>query len=172
MSDDDLIERARKADDGGKFDRLWSGEWQGAYPSQSEADLALCMTLAFWTSRDAGRMDALFRRSALMREKWDRADYREATIAKAIEQTEETWKGPRTITDVDELARAVMADHYFARDAGGRLYVFKNGVYKPVGEPLVRQRVKGIVGSNWGLADRVEHTRLPGGGRVHPRRLP
>lgn len=90
--DDDLIERARTANDGGKFARLWDGQWQGAYASQSEADLALCAKLAFWTDRDAGRIDAYFRRSGLMREKWDRADYREGTIQKAIAQTSNTWK--------------------------------------------------------------------------------
>jgi len=62
-SDDDLIERARNANDGGKFARLWDGQWKGNYASQSEADLALCMKLAFWTDRDTGRIDALFRRS-------------------------------------------------------------------------------------------------------------
>jgi hypothetical protein len=50
------------------------------------------MKLAFWTGRDTGRIDALFRRSGLMREKWNREDYREATIARAVEQTGETYK--------------------------------------------------------------------------------
>jgi len=48
-SDDDLIKRAQRANDGGKFSRLWDGQWEGDYGSQSEADLALCMKLAFWT---------------------------------------------------------------------------------------------------------------------------
>jgi hypothetical protein len=92
--DDDLIEKARNANDGGKFARLWDGQWNGDYASQSEADLALCSKLAFWTNRDAGRIAALFRRSALMRDKWDRKDYREKTIGRAIEQTTETWTQP------------------------------------------------------------------------------
>jgi hypothetical protein len=90
--DDDLVARARKARDDGKFDRLWLGQWEGEYPSQSEADMALCMKLAFWTDRDAARTDALFRRSGLMRDKWNRQNYRESTIAKAIARTTETWK--------------------------------------------------------------------------------
>jgi hypothetical protein len=98
-SDDALIERARNAKDNGKFARLWDGRWEGDYPSQSEADVALCMKLAFWTGRDAGRIDAMFRRSGLMREKWNRMDYREATIARAIGQTNDTWK-PREETVV------------------------------------------------------------------------
>lgn len=89
---DELIERAQNARDGGKFRRLWGGIWEGEYGSQSEADLALCRKLAFWTKGDAGRMDALFRQSALMREKWNRADYRDATIQKAIDQSNRIYK--------------------------------------------------------------------------------
>lgn len=37
----------------------------------SSADAALLAHLAFWTGKDMPRMDRLFRRSALMREKWD-----------------------------------------------------------------------------------------------------
>ncbi len=91
-SDDELITKARQAQNGSKFERLWNGQWEGDYPSQSEADLALCSLLAFWTGRDVVRIDRLFRRSGLMRKKWLRKDYREETMAKAIENTTETWK--------------------------------------------------------------------------------
>src|SRR5262249_43469545 len=63
INDDDLIARARRANDSGKFCRLWDGQWQEEYASQSEADLALCRKLAFWTNCDARRIDSLFRRS-------------------------------------------------------------------------------------------------------------
>lgn len=45
------------------------GKWKDDYGSQSEADLALCNKLAFWTSRDAGQIDAIFRQSKLYRAK-------------------------------------------------------------------------------------------------------
>jgi putative DNA primase/helicase len=80
VGDQELIQRASEAKDGGKFSRLWAGQWQGEYASQSEADLALCSLLAFWTGGDAARIDRLFRQSGLMREKWNRDDYRQATI--------------------------------------------------------------------------------------------
>ena len=67
-ADEALIARALDARDGGAFGRLWRGRWRGEYRSQSEADLALCNHLAFWTGRDAARMDRLFRTSGLMRE--------------------------------------------------------------------------------------------------------
>src|SRR5215831_20606207 len=53
MPDHDLIARACKANDSGKFSRLWNGQWEGDYASQNEADLALCVKLSFWTNRDA-----------------------------------------------------------------------------------------------------------------------
>ncbi len=45
------------------------------YESQSEADMALCCLLAFLTGGDRARMDELFRRSGLIRERWDEVHY-------------------------------------------------------------------------------------------------
>jgi primase-polymerase (primpol)-like protein len=45
------------------------------YESHSEADLALCSLLAFWTGGDRSRIDRLFGQSGLMREKWDEVHY-------------------------------------------------------------------------------------------------
>jgi len=91
-----LIDRARRAANGAKFDTLWAGDWT-AYPSQSEADGALCTILAFWTDRDPARIDRLFRRSGLMRPKWDEQrgaqTYGERTIAKAMATCSETHAG-------------------------------------------------------------------------------
>lgn len=84
VGDQELIQRASEAKDGAKFARLWAGQWEGEYSSQSEADLALCNLLAFWAGGDAGRIDRLFRQSGLMREKWLRDDYRQATIEAAL----------------------------------------------------------------------------------------
>jgi hypothetical protein len=91
VSDDELIARASKARNGARFQRLWEGHWEGDYPTQSEADLALCTILSFWCTRDPVRMDRLFRRCGLMREKWNRDEYRDMTIRKAIARTDETW---------------------------------------------------------------------------------
>lgn len=96
LSDNELIDLASSAQNGAKFQALYRGDTSG-YVSQSEADQALCNMLAFWTGRDASRMDTLFRRSALYREdKWDRnarrgETYGEGTIARAIEQCSEVY---------------------------------------------------------------------------------
>ncbi len=54
------------------------------YPSQSEADMGFCTVLAIRFDSDSEKIDAAMRQSSLYRQKWERRDYREGTIAKAI----------------------------------------------------------------------------------------
>lgn len=95
LSDSEVLEKARSARNASSFNLLYEGQWQGVYPSQSEADFALCSLLAFWTNKDAGQMDRLFRSSGLMREKWDtrRGDmtYGEQCVSRAIESCREAY---------------------------------------------------------------------------------
>lgn len=98
LADADLLLKARSAENGHKFWALWNGDYS-AYSSQSEADLALVNHLAFWTGPDTARLDGLFRSSGLMRDKWERQDYRDRTIEKALEGRTEFYGGssPRLI---------------------------------------------------------------------------
>jgi len=50
----------------------------------SRADLALCKHLAWWTQKDATRIDRMFRQSELYRPKWERDDYAARTIRLAL----------------------------------------------------------------------------------------
>ena len=100
LSNEILVAKMRDAGNGELFKRLWCGDWSGGeYDSQSEADAALCCILAFWTGRDAERMDQLFRESGLYRPKWDELrgsqTYGEKTIAKAISGTHGIWNPSR-----------------------------------------------------------------------------
>ncbi|WP_254526007.1 hypothetical protein [Natrinema caseinilyticum] len=96
LEDEELLEKARNASNGSKFERLWNGNMAG-YESQSEADMALCCLLAFWTGGDHTRVDQLFRQSGLLREKWDEVHYAdgstygEKTIERAIANTSEFY---------------------------------------------------------------------------------
>jgi hypothetical protein len=86
VTDAEILATAQRAKNGEKFARLWAGDWQAlGYPSQSEADEALTRMLAFWTGPNPGRIDRLFRRSALYRDKWDRADYRARTVERVLD---------------------------------------------------------------------------------------
>lgn len=83
----EIVRTASNAKNGNNFQSLYAGNING-YGSHSEADMALCNMLAFWTGCDADKMDAIFRQSGLMRDKWDRkqsgSTYGAITIQKAI----------------------------------------------------------------------------------------
>jgi hypothetical protein len=93
LSDAEVVRKALAASNGERFARLWTGDTSG-YGSHSEADLALCGMLAFWTGGDATRIAALFRQSSLYRKKWDRDDYRDKTISEALKGRTEFYKPP------------------------------------------------------------------------------
>lgn len=49
---------------------------------------------------------------------------------------------------VKELADAILATHHFAQDAGGQLYVYASGAYRPQGDAQIAQQVKAILLAN------------------------
>lgn len=88
LDDIALIERAKQSKGGAAFADLWAGNTAG-YKSHSEADMALCNALAWWTNGDARRVDRLFRQSGLYREqKWNRrqsgSTYGAITVQNAV----------------------------------------------------------------------------------------
>lgn len=84
------LDKARRAQNGNKFCALYDhGDTSQYGADDSAADQALCAMLAFWLDADAAAMDTAFRRSKLMRSKWDERrgaqTYGEMTIQKAID---------------------------------------------------------------------------------------
>lgn len=77
-SDEEVLHKALAAKNGTNFKRYYHGDtslWEGAgakHQSQSEADFTLVLMLLYWTNKDTTQVDRLFRKSGLMREKWDR----------------------------------------------------------------------------------------------------
>ena len=96
LNEEEIIERIRNSKQGSLFDELYNGNWEENYTSQSEADLALCNILAFWTQKDYFKMDNIFRSSGLMREKWNekRKDktYGNIILSKSIQDTREVYQ--------------------------------------------------------------------------------
>jgi primase-polymerase (primpol)-like protein len=64
LSDEDILSKAFRATNGDKFLKLWNGDTSD-YRSHSEADLALCAMLAFWTGPDPERIERMFSESRL-----------------------------------------------------------------------------------------------------------
>lgn len=125
LEDTEVIDKARACKSGVLFNMLYSGNWEGLYSSQSEADLALCNHLAFWTARNAEQMDRLFRSSGLYREKWDKkrgADtYGNITIGKAIAACAEVYE-PEKYSDDTSLAISFFGDGKFGVEEKAKSY--------------------------------------------------
>lgn len=99
LDDLSVIGTALKAKNGEKFQRLWDGSAaQEAGADHSRLDLSLCVMLAFYTGGDLLQMDRLFRMSGLMRDKWERDDYRENTLRKAVEGCNGQFYSPESLT--------------------------------------------------------------------------
>ena len=90
MSDEEVLEHCRRASNSEKFIKLYDkGEWREFnYPSQSEADYALCFIMAFYTE-DEKQLDRLFRKGALYREDWDRTS--KYTLDNVLNQITEVY---------------------------------------------------------------------------------
>ncbi|MDP9470074.1 MAG: hypothetical protein M3Q71_05315 [Chloroflexota bacterium] len=74
--DNRRLDRARSGRHGADFVALFDhGDTTPYGGDDSSADLALCNMLAFWFGPDPARIDRMFRRSALMRPKWDKKHY-------------------------------------------------------------------------------------------------
>ena len=112
-TDEELLELAYKSANGDKFRRLYTGDWKACgFNSQSEADLSFCTMLAFWTGRNADKIDRIFRSSGLMRDKWDRrqagSTYGALTVQKAVDDC----------TDVYEPTAPAMRATFLSPDIG------------------------------------------------------
>ena len=137
LSDDSVLTKISASKQAEKFNSLWNGIIPDG-KSHSEADEALCAMLAFWCGGDTDQMDRLFRQSALMRDKWNRDGYREATLSKAVAMCAEFYRPvgkSSAYDDFNDLQQKVAAlspaenDRYSWNDIGnGRLFadVFKD----------------------------------------------
>jgi len=86
LPDQEVIEKAGAAVNGDKFSKLFAGDWQDDYPSQSEADQALINFFAFYTQNRTQIM-RLFRNTPLgQREKAQRNSYLNYTINRAFDR--------------------------------------------------------------------------------------
>lgn len=98
LSTNEVIAKIRQSKQAHKFEALMNGNTTG-YGSPSEADIALCAVIAFWT-QDTKHIDAIFRQSKLMRDKWDEKHsndgktYGQMTIEKILNGQTQTYQPP------------------------------------------------------------------------------
>jgi primase-polymerase (primpol)-like protein len=141
LADRELLQKARQASNSERFERLWNGSTVD-YPSHSEADMALCCHLAFWTGGDPEQMDRLFRDSGLMRKKWDEvhfadgSTYGEKTISRAAGQVTDYY-APNGISTEPETVPVETRIH----DAEE----WKDGEQANVGDDRTDERLRGTI---------------------------
>ena len=83
-SDETILDRILRSRIRDEFQSLWDGK-TGNHKSASEADYALAKMLMFWCGNDKAQVERLFSKSVLgERDKWDRQDYRDRTLKKAV----------------------------------------------------------------------------------------
>ena len=171
--DTTLIERMLESQNRLKIAALLDGNHED-YPSQSEADIALCNHLAFWTGNDATQIDRIFKESGLYREKWDKKHfgdgrtYGQATIQKAISGNSETYsggaerhdkshkqrKGPKGLSLVD------LQNQYDSEVS----WIWRNHI--PVGLPIILNGREGMGKTTIGLSAAKEILGNHPSGRV------
>ncbi len=160
----DIVCSLRKAKNGGKFARLFDRGDISEYGSASEADAALCALIAFRTGNDAALIDAVFRKSALYRRKWEREDYKAATIRVGVEACHGVFhasvmdhpdfihfntKGQPAIscpTLADYIRQHL--SYIFVRDSarhGVLRYVYEGGVYRLYADDMLKGLIKNCI---------------------------
>ena len=158
----DIVCNLRKQKNGEKFKKLYDKGDISEYGSQSEADAALCALIAFRTGPDTATIDDIFRSSALYREKWEREDYREATIATGIDACHGTFHKSKmehpyfvkfneqtgeVYVSVPLLAKYVREHlrYVLVRDNGKQglmKYVYENGCYRLYADNMLMGIIK------------------------------
>lgn len=87
LTDEELLDDIRRSQSGDKFRAYY---YDGKYTDHSRADLGLCNILMFFSFHNMQQVDRLFRKSKLMRDKWDEkrsnTTYGELTLKKSYDQ--------------------------------------------------------------------------------------
>jgi Protein of unknown function (DUF3987)/NrS-1 polymerase HBD domain len=88
LTDEQLWQEMSCSQSAQKLLQLFGGDTSQYNGDHSSADMALCNMLAWWTAGNIQQMDSLFRKSKLIRPKWDErrgaATYGEKTLVTAL----------------------------------------------------------------------------------------
>lgn len=166
LPEGEIIKRALASKNSDRFMKFMFGGWEQSFSSQSEADMSFANALSFWCNKDFVVMESIFRKSSLMREKFDRqrngVTYGIELLNKAIEECEDTFtleekpqkkfdwfmKNANGTTSFlhHVLGKTVLKDFHVKRypNAHGSLYFYNQnkGVYE---EDSTGRVVKGLI---------------------------
>ena len=159
----EIVDSLYSQRNGEKFKALYHDGDISAYGSPSEADAALCALIAFRTGPDPEIIDAIFRESALYRDKWDRADYSSSTINAGIKACHGVFHKSVKVTppfvliekNKEYVHPTLLADYVrkhlnylFVREAqrgSYQKYVYRDGVYQIYSDDMFKGAIKAFV---------------------------
>jgi primase-polymerase (primpol)-like protein len=99
LSDEKILGAVQKSKQATKFGRLFDGGLAG-YPSESEADFALAMILAFWCGNDEAQIEGLMLASGRVRDKWrtkrGSLSWLQFTIRNAVQKNTQVYEPRRS----------------------------------------------------------------------------
>lgn len=95
----------------------------------SDCDAALMAHLAFWTGRDMPRMERLFRRSNLMRPKFERVDYRNSTVQGAARLCRRVYDRSTTKSEKNPISDPANTAHEVYMNISEMVEHFKGCTY-------------------------------------------
>lgn len=164
---ENIIQALRSQKNGAKFSSLFDNGVWGDRTDHSELDLLLCSIIAFRTKDNRELLDAIFRKSALYREKWERTDYREQTITKAIAYQADPDEAPiatpkaippfikinengvaRVIAPLLEKYAREQLHYLLVRNNATQsimTYIYKDGVYSLHDTAMLQGVIKGFI---------------------------
>lgn len=159
-----IVEALRHQKNSEKFIRLFDEGDISDYGSASEADAALCALVAFRTGPDPDLIREIIFNSALVRDKWQREEYIEATIAAGIDACHGNFI-PSKMEHPDFIRfrgkgepyvhSALLAkwtrehlEYKLVRDNGKQavlIYVYENGVYRLYAPEMLKGVIKSYI---------------------------
>jgi putative DNA primase/helicase len=126
LDDKELLEKARNAANGEKFQRLWSGDSSQYEDDASDADQAFVNLLCFWSQHDA-QVERLWKSSERYRGKLEREDYITRTIAKARGYQTASYTGEFQFADgepdITNLEELSSDDYQISDDPKREIYL-------------------------------------------------
>lgn len=158
-----IISALHRQKNGEKFSKLFDdGDISDYNCDDSAADCALCSLIAFRTGNNPDLIDAIFRQSALMRDKWEREDYRAMTISAAVEACHGVFHfslNPRPeyilylpdkdaeVVSCTKLAKHIRENlrYIFVQNNGRQgviRYVYENGCYRYYSDTMLLGLIK------------------------------
>lgn len=141
---DRLLEKAKKSKNGDKFVALYEGN--DVTGDTSSSDMQFTNYLAFWTDRNPAMMDAIFRQSKRMRDKWDKVHsvtgetYGQMTIAKALDFVKEGYKDKTKFTTMADLLAGLAS----RRKQWDREHTYEDSSGKKRTKPIASQPLEVI----------------------------